>query len=102
VIKIHDRVTRQGDRRIGEVVNIIGDTVIIQYLTGGKIKTRIDQVVPAREDEITITPAKFDEVVKATMYAVAENVGDVDQLDQVLEIVGAVSSQLKERLFDGN
>ena len=102
MIKIHDRVLRDGDKRVAEVVNVIGDIVILQYLTGDKIKTTLDKVSLASEDSITLTPSKFDAVVKATMYAVAENVGDVDQLDQVLEIVGAVSSQLKERLFDGN
>ena len=101
MINVHDRVIRSGDKRVAEVVNVIDDIVILQYLTGQKVKTTLDKVSLAPENTITITPSKFDDIVKATMYAVAENVGDVEQLDQVLEIVGAVSAELKERLFDG-
>ena len=102
MIKIHDRVTRAGDARVGEVINIIGDTVIIQYLTGEKIKTTLDRVVLANETEVTITPSKYDEIVKAVMFEVADGVGNRDDLDDILRVVGAVGVSIKTRLFDGN
>lgn len=98
--KVGDNVRVLGEKRVGEITRIIDETAIIKYSKGDKIKTLLSYLSLSSEDE-GITPEKFDEAVKAVMYEVAEDIGDTDQLDGVLEIVGAVSARIKARLFDG-
>lgn len=99
--KTGDNVRILGEKRVGEITKIIDERAIVKYQNGEKIKAPLSYLSLSSEDE-GITPEKFDEAVKAVMYDVAKNVGDTDQLDGVLEIVGAVSSQLKARLFNGD
>lgn len=100
--QIGDRVRIIGDRETGTIVNIIEEVALVKYANGSKKKISLVNLLPPLQGEITITREKFDEAVKALMYGVAENVGDTDRLDGVLEIVGMVCNDLKSRLFEGN
>ena len=101
--KIGDRVRVIGKTKVAEIENIIDETALIRYPNGQKQKIGLCNLLPPlKEDYIQLTPEKFDEAVKSVMYDTAEKVGDTDQLDGVFEIVAAVSSQLKAKLFDGN
>lgn len=102
MLKLYDRVRVTGDRRIGEIVNIIDQTVIVKYPTGDKRKVTGAEITRVTEDEIRITPTTFDEAVKAVMYETVEDAGETDQLDFMLELIAAIGSKLKERLFNGN
>lgn len=100
--KVGDMVRIIGKRETGTIENIIEDVAIVKYADGRKKKIGVVNLLPPLDDKsITITPEKFDEAVKALMYAAAEDVGDTDKLDGMLEIIGAVCSQLKARLFNG-
>lgn len=104
--KVDDRV-RLGDK-FGVIDNIGFSEkneeylYIVRFGNGKKEKVLESEIAPAISEDVRITKAQFDEAVKALMYSVAEDVGDTDQLDRVLEIVGMVSRQLKTRLFEGN
>lgn len=100
MLKEHDRVRVTGDRRIGEIVNIIDQTIIVKYPGGDKRKVTGTEITRVTEDEIRITPSTFDEAVKAVMYETAEDAGETDQLDFMLELIAAVGSKLKARLFN--
>lgn len=98
---VGDRARLAFNKKVGTITEIISDVAILKYPDGTKTKAPISLLV-VENDVISVTPAKYDEAVKALMYKVAEDVGDTDQLDNVLEIVGMVCGQLKARLFEGN
>lgn len=103
MVNVRDRVRKKDDRnRVAIVDNVdCRPSIIIKYDNGEKEKVLESDLIEARDDSIRLTPERFDETVKALMYATAEDVGDTDKLDGVLEIIGAVCAQLKARLFDG-
>lgn len=104
--KIDDRVLYNG--KVGEIDNIgYSDNneeyhYIVRFENGKKKKALESEITPAGGEDVKITATQFDEAVKAYMYSVAEDVGDTDQLDGALEIVGIVCRQLKTRLFERN
>ena len=100
--KIGDRVRTIGDKKTGEITNLIDNTAIVKYRGGVKKKISIFDLIPYEDNSIALTPEKFDEAVKALMYGIAKDTGDSADLDGVLEIVAIVSSNLKDRLFNGN
>lgn len=98
-----DRVRVIGETKVGEIVSLIEDVALVQYPKGNKRKITLVNLLPPLDDNsIRLTPETYDEAVKSIMYDIAADIGDTDQLDGVLEIVGAVSSQLKTRLFNKN
>lgn len=101
MFKRGDEVHKLGDKEVGTITEIVDTTAIVKYPGGRKDKIQLGRLAKY-EAEKRVTAAQFDEAVKALMYSVAEDVGDTDQLDGVLEIVGMVSRQLKMRLFEGN
>lgn len=94
-----DRVRIIGKRETGKIVNIIDDIALVKYSDGTKKKIAISNLLPPLEEGITLTPAQYDEAVKALMYEAAEDAGDTDQLDGMLEVIGAICAQLKARIF---
>lgn len=100
-----DRVRYNG--KVGEIDNMgysernEENLYIVKFENGRKEKA-LESALSAAEEAVRITPAKYDEAVKALMYSIAEDVGDTPQLDGVLEIVGGVCGWLKARLFEGN
>lgn len=101
-LKVGDRVKWVFDEKhTGTITHIIEDTAIVKYDDGTKHKDPVTSLVKV-DDVKMITAVQFDEAVKALMYEAAEDVGDTDQLDGVLEIIGTICRQLKTRLFEGN
>lgn len=104
--KVDDRV------RFGEKIGVIDNIgfsekneeylYIVRFGNGKKEKVLESEIAPAISEDVRITKTQFDEAVKALMYEAAEDVGDTDRLDGVLEIIGTICGQLKTRLFDRN
>lgn len=103
MFKIGDEVRVMGSKDRARIVQLIDKVAILEYPNKGRIKVSESALMPIESDAIEITPERFDEAVKSVMYATAEEMGEhEDKLDQALEVVAAVSSQLKARLFNGN
>lgn len=104
MIKTGDRVSKAAIPNVfGKVVNTdCAPTIIVEYSDGQREKVLASELIVVQDNAIRLTPEKYDETVKALMYATAKDVGDSEDLDQVLEIIGAVCSQLKARLFGEN
>lgn len=99
---INDKVRIIGETKVGIIDCIIEETAIVRY-PDGKKKININCLVPPLADNsITLTPEKFDEAVKGVMYDAAEKATSDNQLDDILEVIAAVCSKLKSRVFDGN
>lgn len=102
MFNVGDRV-RTKDDRTGVIVNAdCRPTLIIGYHNGEREKILESELTKVKNETILISPAKFDNVVKALMYQAAEDAGDSKDLDFILEVIGMVCGQLKARLFDGN
>lgn len=100
--RVGDEVQIAGQKEIATIEQIVDEVALVKYPDGKKMKTALAALLPPLTNEIVLTPDKYDEAVKALMFQVAEDVGDTDQLDSVLEIVGVVCRRLKTRLFEGN
>ena len=99
--KIGDRVLTP-DNSIGIIDNIIDDKTIVKYPNGNKMKYLLSDLDKAPSVTITITPEKYDDIVKVVMYDVAEDSENKDHLNFILELIGAVASKIKERLFNAD
>lgn len=102
MFKIGDNVRILKERRVGKITNIIDDTAIVKFENSDKIKTRLSYLSYGESNDVIITPEKYDEAVKALMYTAAESAESDEQLNGILEVIGAICAQLKARLFDGN
>lgn len=104
MFNIGDSVRIIGERATGKIVRIVDDIALVQYPDGRKKKIGVCNLFPPIEDSnnIELTPEKYDEAVKALMYTAAESAESDEQLNGILEVIGAICAQLKARLFDGN
>lgn len=102
MFKVNDEVRVIGEMTTGIIENIIEDTALVRY-PNGKKKVNVNCLVPPLADNsIRVTPEKYDEAVKGIMYGAAEAAEDDEQLNAILEVIAAVCSQLKARLFNGD
>lgn len=104
MIKTGDRVcTTEDPNTAAKVVNTDSrPAILIEYPDGKRKKVLESRLMAYQEDAIRITPGKFDDAVRAIMYETAEGMEDSELLDGALEVVGAVCSRLKARLFGEN
>lgn len=105
---VDDKVCINNSDKIGTIINFGYSErndqymYIVQYSNCKKEKALESELTAARDDIVRLTPNKFDEAVKALMYETAQDAESNEQLDFILELIGAVSSKLKARLFNEN
>lgn len=105
MFKIGDRVRIMGTKTVAKIDNIIDNTALLVYPDGDKTKIKVNYLVPVKDTQILLTPEKFDNAVLSLMYDTAENAaegGKAGEIDDILRVIGFISGQLKERLFDSN
>ena len=101
-MKEGDQVRVFGRAKVATITAVVDETIIVRFPDGDRMKTRKEfaEIVP--DNEITITPDKFDQAVNAMLHAMADDVADKEERLRIIEPVYDICQDLKERLFNGH